>query len=110
MDNKDSDYEALYNGIEKIVEKKVYKILDSLGVEASDYAVVDYISDYDTDENDSTVVTSVRRASVKLPNGEIIDNLYNSSGEILALGDKVKIFGSRKNTSNRYIGVKYVES
>ena len=110
MSNKDSDYEALYNAIETIIEKKVYEILDNLGIEASDYAIVDFLSDYDTDENDNAVITSVRRASVKLPNGERIDDLYNSSGEILQLGDRVKIFGSRKNTSNRYIGIKYIEN
>lgn len=108
MENKDSDYEALYSAMETIIEKKIYEVLDRLGVEASDYAIVNSISDYDTDETDDTVVTSVRRATVKLPNGEQIDNLYNSSGEVLAPGDKVKIFGSRKNTSNRYIGMKYV--
>lgn len=107
MNNKESDYEALYSAMEKIIEKKVYEIIDKLGIESSDYGVVRYISDYDTDESDSTIITSVKRVSVELPNGELIENLNNLSGEVLAPGDRIKIFGSRKNTSNRYVGIKY---
>lgn len=105
MKNNESDYEALYSCIEKIIEEKVCEIIDKLGIEASDFGTVVQLDDYTTDENNN--ITSVSYASIMLPSGEVINSLFNSSGEILKIEDKVKIFGSRKNMSNRYIGAKY---
>lgn len=105
MNNKESDYEALYSAMEKIIEKKVYEIIDKLGIESSDYGVVNSLDNYSVDGSGKT--TSVSHASITLLSGEIVDNLSNTSGEILKVGDKVKIFGSRKNISNRYIGMRY---
>lgn len=93
MKNNESDYEALYSAMEKIIEKKVYEIIDRLGIEASDFGTVSRL------DNSTT--------SVMLSSGEVVNNLLNASGEVLSVGDKVKIFGSRKNMSNRYIGIKY---
>ena len=93
MKNNESDYEALYSAMEKIIEEKVYEIIDRLGIEASDFGTVNRL-------DNSTI-------SVMLPSGEVVNNLLNASGEVLSVGDKVKIFGSRKNMSNRYIGIKY---
>lgn len=105
--NGDKDYSTILSMVEKIVEKKVYEILDKLGIESSDYGEIDWVSDYTT--NDEGETESVIRASVMLPSGERVDDLYNASGEILEVGDRVKIFGSRTNMSNRYIGMKYTE-
>lgn len=99
------DYEQLMSLLNKLIEKKVYDILNNFGIEASSSGKVvslDKIS-RDTDGNISEVI----RASVELPGGEIVTNLFNTSGKVLDIGDNVKIYGSRTNMSNRYIGIKY---
>ena len=101
----DFDYNELLKLIEKIVEKKVNNIFDNLGVEASTYGEITSLDTTTTDESGNT--TKVERASVKLPDGSFVHNLFNASGENLKLGDKVKVYGSRQNMSNRYIGIKY---
>ena len=83
--------------VNKLVEKKIYEILDSLGVESSDYAIVDSVS---TDENNN-----VLSAVVKTSTDNKVE-VVNKSGETISVGDTVKIYGSRKNISNRYIGIK----
>ena len=103
-------YQELENLIEKLVEKKVLSILDNLGVEATDYAIVSSIDSVEYDETETDVIKSVLKASVILPNGDEIRNMINGSGEILQIGDKVKIYGSRSNISNRYIGMRYTNS
>ena len=112
--NSETQYRELEILIEKIIEKKLLSVLDSLGVEASDYAVVSSIdsAEYETvtdaeSDTETQVIKSVSRVSVELPNGEKIRELINGSGEILEVGDKVKIFGSRSNMSNRYVGMRY---
>ena len=99
------EYEEFEKLINKLIEKKVYEILDKLGVESSTYGKVKEIniSTSDTDGN----VTSVVRATVEATSGEIVENIYNATGEILNVGDTVKFYGSRNNLSNRYIGTKY---
>lgn len=99
------DYEQLLSLIEKVVENKVYQILNNLGIESSSYGVVSDIEEVLT--NAEGDIIRVVRASIVLPDGEKVENLYNASGEVLAIGDKVKIYGSRTNMSNRYIGIKY---
>ena len=101
-ENKDS-CEKLLSGLDKIIEKKVYAVLDLMGFEASDYAVVKNLSDTTTDTGGN--ITTVTKADVKI--GETtVQGLLNKTGEILSVGDKVKIYGSRSNLSNRYIGLK----
>lgn len=102
---KEMDYEQLKLLIEKLIEKKVYDILNSLGIETSSSGVVSAIDIVQTDDGGN--ISQVTRASVALPSGEIISNLYNATGEILCIGDNVKIYGSKTDMSNRYIGVKY---
>ncbi len=104
-ENNIIDYEQLTNLIEKLVEKKVCKILNNYGVEASSFGKVISLdkTNSDTDGN----IQQVIRASVELPDGSIINNLYNASDQILRMGDNVKIYGSQSDMSNRYIGIKY---
>ena len=106
MDNMNEiDYEQFLSLIEKVVENKVYQILNNLGIESVSSGK---IVSLDKTRNDAGGnITEVVRASVKLPSGEIVSNLLNASGEILFVGDNVKIYGSRTNISNRYIGIKY---
>lgn len=99
------DYQQLENLINKLVEKKVYEILNNLGVESTSFGKIVGFDKVTVDEEGN--VTEVTRASVELPNGEIVRNLYNSSNQILKFGDKVKVFGSKSDLSNRYIGIKY---
>lgn len=99
------DYEQLKLLIEKLVENKVYAILNNFGVESTSFGKIVSIDKSNVD--DSGNITSVTRATVELPDGKIVSNLYNASKEILKIGDFVKIFGSRTNMSNRYIGIKY---
>ena len=101
IENKDS-CEKLIAGLDKIIEKKVYSILDSMGFEASDYAVVSRLSDTTTDTGGN--ITAVIRADVTIDDKPIY-SLLNKTGEILAVGDRVKIYGSRSNLANRYIGL-----
>lgn len=99
------EYEELTVLIEKLIEKKVYEILNNIGVEAVSSGVITSLDKTKSDTDGK--ITSVVRASVKLPNGELVSNIFNASGEILSVGDNVKIYGSRTNMSNRYIGIKY---
>lgn len=99
------DYEQLKLLIERLVENKVYDIINNLGVESVSSGKVVAIDSTQTDADG--VTSEVIRASVELADGNIIPNLFNASGEILAIGDNVKIYGSRTNLSNRYIGIKY---
>ena len=98
-------YEQLTSLIEKLVEKKVYEILNNLGIETTSFGKIVSLDKarYDDEGN----IVEVARASVELPDGEVIRNLFNASGEVLSIGDNTKIFGSRTNMSNRYIGIKY---
>lgn len=99
------DYQQLKSLIEKLIENKVYDILKSLGIETSSSGIVSAINVANTDDSGNILQTV--RASVTLPSGEVISNLYNATGEILNIGDNVKIYGSKTDMSNRYIGVKY---
>lgn len=98
-------YEGFLNAVKEVIQKKSYEIINDIGIEASNFAVVHAISVYSTDEEGN--ITSVERADVILSNGDKIENLTNATGMVLAPGDKVKIYGSPKNMSNRYIGHKY---
>ena len=98
-------YEQLTSLIEKLVEKKVYEILNNLGVETTSFGKI--VSLDKTRSDDEGNIVEVVRASVELPDGEVVSNLLNASTENLTVGDNVKIFGSRTNMSNRYIGIKY---
>lgn len=102
MDNNKINYEQLYELINNLVEKKVNSMLQNYGVESSSFGVVDSIIKINNDAN-----SSVLRASVKLPDGTIVENLYNATGQQLKVGDMVKIYGSESNISNRFIGTKY---
>lgn len=99
------DYEQLKNLIEKLIENKVYDILNNLGIESTSFGKIVSLDKVNVDADD--IVTKVVRASVELSDGKIVPNLFNASEEILNIGDSVKIFGSRTNMSNRYIGIKY---
>lgn len=99
------DYEQLEKLLEKLVEKKVYKILNDIGVESTSSGKIVSLDKTKTDADGT--VTTVTRASVEMPDGSVVSNLFNASGESLSVGDNVKIFGSRTNMSNRYIGIKY---
>lgn len=106
MENlNDFDYEQLLNLLDKLIEKKVYTILNNFGVESSSYGKVTKIDAIETDSDGN--VSKVIRASISLPDGTSVSNLYNASERVLSVGDKVKIFGSTKDLSNRYIGIKY---
>lgn len=94
----------LKDSIDKIVEKKILEVLDGLGVEFSDYATVKEIISYTADS--SGTITAVTEASVQISDFSSPITLINKSGEILEVGDKVKIYGSRTNIANRYIGIK----
>lgn len=99
------DYEQLMSLLEKLVEKKVYEMLNNLGIESVSSGKVVSLDKTRADADGN--VTEVTRASIELPDGTIVSNLNNASGETLSVGDKVKIYGSRTNMSNRYIGIKY---
>lgn len=98
------DYQQLENLIVKLVEKKVYTILKENGIESSSYGkiVAIDVAKFDSEGNISEVI----KASVELINGSIINNMYNASGEILSVNDKVKIYGSSEDIRKRYIGIK----
>ena len=99
------DYEQLMSLLEKLIERKVYDIFNNLGIESVSSGKVVSLDKTRTDEDGSIV--EVIRASIELPDGTIVSNLSNASGETLSVGDMVKIYGSRTNMSNRYIGIKY---
>ena len=99
------DYEQLKFLLEKLIENKVYDILNNLGIESSTSGRVVQLDKTNTDVDGN--ITKVIRASVELSDGRVVPNLFNASAEILRVGDLVKIFGSRTNMSNRYIGIKY---
>lgn len=101
----ENDFEQLTTLLEKLVEKKVYEILNKFGVESTSLGVIDSLDKIATDAEGN--ITAIERASVRLANGEVVSNLFNASGEILSVGDNVKIYGSRTNMSNRFIGIKY---
>lgn len=103
----DFQYEQLTKLLEKFIKNTIENVLDDLGVEISSFGTVSTLDRIRSNNNGD--ITKVERASVTLSTGEVIPNLCNVSGEILAVGDKVKIYGSRTNMSNRYIGVKYEE-
>ena len=96
--------EMLKNSIDKMVEAKMLEVLDNLGIEVSDYATVKEITSSTADSSGN--ITAVTEASVQISDLSTPITLVNKSGEILTVGDKVKIYGSRTNMSNRYIGVK----
>lgn len=99
------EYEQLTSLIEQLVENKVYEILNNHGVESTSSGRVVALDETITDDTGN--ITKVVRASVELSDGRVISNLYNASEEKLRVGDLVKIFGSRTNMSNRYIGIRY---
>lgn len=99
------DYEQLVGLLNKLIENKVYDILNNLGVETTSFGKIVALDKTKSDTDG--VVTAVTRASVELPDGNVVSNLLNASGEVLSIGDNVKIYGSRTNMSNRYIGIKY---
>lgn len=99
------NYEEIEKLLNKLIEKKVYEILDNLGIESSSYGKVKEINISTPDADGNT--TSVTRATIETANGEIVENIFNATGEVLNIGDNVKIYGSRSNMSNRYIGIKY---
>ena len=106
MDNiNEIEYEQLSSLIEKLVEKKVYEILNNHGIESTSSGKIVALDKTKTDADGN--ITEVMRASVELADGEIVSNLFNASEKILSIGDNVKIYGSRTNMSNRYIGIKY---
>lgn len=106
MDNMNEyDYEQLKILLEKLIENKVYEILNDSGIESTSSGKIVSLDKTRVDSNGN--ITEVVRASVELPTGEVVSNLYNASGEIFRIGDNVKIYGSRTNMSNRYIGIKY---
>lgn len=87
------DYELILSSLEKIIDKKIEEYLTKYGIEASSYAKV--------------VSVSGTKATVKMLNEESNTlTLENKSGSTLSAGDNVKIYGSAKNLSNRYIGLK----
>lgn len=85
--------------LDKYITKKVYEIINNLGIECSNYGIV---SDIVADDNGNVLY-----ANVDLPDGTVL-YLSNKTGENLYIGDTVKIYGSRTNLSNRYIGVKCI--
>ncbi len=99
------EYEQLKTLIEKLVEKKVYEILNNYGIESASSGKIVSLDKTRSDADGN--ITKVVRASVELPNGEVVSNLLNASEQILEVGDTVKIYGSRTDMSNRYIGIKY---
>ena len=90
-------FEQFPNLLDNYIQKRVYEIIDSLGIECSDYGVVSSVF---TDENGDTLY-----ATVVLANNVETTPLNNKTGRNLSVGDNVKIYGSRNNISNRYIGV-----
>lgn len=95
--------DKILSGLDKIIEKKIYEILDQRGVEYSDYGTVSAITESETD--DAGNITAVKRADV-LVDGSTVAGLLNKTGDILEVGDNVKVYGSRSNLANRYIGLK----
>lgn len=87
------NYEQLISLIERLIEKKVSKILNDNGVESSFRGTVV------STEPDSLYV------EVEFPDG-IVVSLPNNTGEVLSQDDNVIVYGSRTNITNRYIGVK----
>lgn len=90
-------FEQFPNLLDNYIQKRVYEIIDSLGIECSDYGVVSSVF---PDENGDTPY-----ATVLLANNVETTPLNNKTGHNLSVGDNVKIYGSRNNISNRYIGI-----
>lgn len=99
------DFEVLLNLFEKIIDAKIDEKIKSLGLESSSYGVISSLDKTKTDTDGN--VTEVVRASVKLATGETVNNLFNATGQILNVGDNVKVYGSQSDIQNRYIGLKY---
>ena len=101
-----NDIVTVVSVINKTTTKfNVNNFINNLVIESVSSGKITSIDDVTT--NSDGKIISVNRASVSLSNGSVVSNLYNASGEILNIGDMVKIFGSRTNMSNRYIGIKY---
>lgn len=83
--------------LDSYIYKRVFEIIDSLGIECSDYGIVSSVI---SDENGSTPY-----ATVLLANNIETNPLINKTGYNLAVGNTVKIYGSRNNMANRYIGL-----
>ena len=98
-------YEQLMKLIESLIEKKVSEILDRFGIESTSMGKVVSVDKVLTDADGN--ITKVCRASVELSDKSVVSNLFNASGEILSVGDEIKIYGSKTNMANRYIGIKY---
>lgn len=95
--------EKLAVSIEKMITRKIYEVLDEMGIEASDYG--DIIELVDVEKDTDGNITKVNSANVRVL-GQDVYEIPNKTGEILNVGDNVKVYGSRKNLSNRYIGIK----
>lgn len=99
------DYKEIHGLLNRLVEKKVNAIIDNLGIEVS--LLGEIVSVDSIVSNEEGEITEVFTASVKLTSGDIVRDIKNTTGEILRVGDVVKIFGSRTNISNRYIGARF---
>ena len=101
--NDEQSCDKLIASLEKLIKKKIYETLDEIGIEASDYGVITNLVNVEKDTDGNII--SVSTANVQVSGQDIFD-IPNKTGELLEVGDSVKIYGSRKNLSNRYIGIK----
>lgn len=85
------------------IEEKFNKQLNSANVEFS-YEGVARNPENISDGNGN--ITATKSADVELA-FKTLSSLPNLSGDILADGDKVKIFYNKSNMSSAYIGVKF---
>lgn len=92
------DYELILSSLEKIIDRKIQEYLNKWGVEASSYATVIAVN------GTKATVRTMSKTSDGTSSGEF--ELKNKSSSTLTVGDVVKIYGSAKNLSNRYIGLK----
>jgi hypothetical protein len=101
--------ERQFKQLESVLKKYIEKIIDErlkiFGIEATSSGKVASLDKTRVDSEGT--IQKVLRASVELSNGDVVSNLFNASGEILTIGDSVKIFGSKTDMSNRYIGIRY---
>lgn len=85
------------------VEEKFNKKLNSSNIEFSYEGIVKNPINTEDDDGNVTATTS---ADVELAINTLL-SLPNLSGSILNEGDKVKVFYSKSNIGNAYIGVKF---
>lgn len=95
--------DAFNSYIVSIVQTEVRKALDKLSLET--YRNVEVVSVVASGDKDNTEVTA---ATVRdMATGETINDVPNESGKAIQAGDIVRLYETRGNYHNQYIGLSF---